>query len=205
MKHYKWVRQNEQTPDGKSHMRKSIKLVSTHHICSQGWWREMSSHQLQCTFNQVTQKFIWSMPKVDDIFSQLNGVKYFSTLDLWAGYHHIPLDESSIPKQHWPCHLENMNTSKYLLHSNWLQQSSHPPQSMWCQMKRIAVFNVKNQNTLLDIVLILGAVNATNMIILPWTAHTEYLLLELQQHITRHTKVIIPDQVQGTTVKIKTD
>ena len=38
------------------------------------------------------------MPKVEDIFSQLNVAKYFSTLDLQAGYHHIPLDESSIPK-----------------------------------------------------------------------------------------------------------
>ena len=38
------------------------------------------------------------MAKVKDIFSQLNGAKYFSTLDLWAGYHHIPLDELSIPK-----------------------------------------------------------------------------------------------------------
>ena len=38
------------------------------------------------------------MPKVKDIFSQLNGAKYFSTLDLQAGYHHIPLHESSIPK-----------------------------------------------------------------------------------------------------------
>ena len=38
------------------------------------------------------------MPKVEDIFSQLNGAKYFSTLDLQARYHHIPLDESSIPK-----------------------------------------------------------------------------------------------------------
>ena len=38
------------------------------------------------------------MPKVEDIFSQLNGTKYFSTLDLQAGYHHIPLDEESIPK-----------------------------------------------------------------------------------------------------------
>ena len=38
------------------------------------------------------------MPKVEDIFSQLNGAKYFSTLDLQAGYHHIPLDEASIPK-----------------------------------------------------------------------------------------------------------
>ena len=38
------------------------------------------------------------MPKAEDIFSQLNGVRYFSMLDLQAGYHHIPLDESSIPK-----------------------------------------------------------------------------------------------------------
>ena len=38
------------------------------------------------------------MPKVEDIFSKLNGAKYFSTLDLWTSYHHIPLDKSSIPK-----------------------------------------------------------------------------------------------------------
>ena len=38
------------------------------------------------------------MPKVEDIFSKLNGAKYFSTLDLPAGYHHIPQDKSSIPK-----------------------------------------------------------------------------------------------------------
>ena len=38
------------------------------------------------------------MPKVEDIFSKLNGAKYFSTLDLWAGYYHTPLDKSSIPK-----------------------------------------------------------------------------------------------------------
>ena len=38
------------------------------------------------------------MPKVEDIFAQLNSAKYFSTLDLQAGYHHIPLDDSSIPK-----------------------------------------------------------------------------------------------------------
>ena len=38
------------------------------------------------------------MPKVEDIFSQLNEAKYFSMLDLQAGYHYIPLDESSIPK-----------------------------------------------------------------------------------------------------------
>ena len=48
--------------------------------------------------NKVTRKFIWPMPKVEDIFSQLNGSKYFSTLDLRAGYHHIRLTTDSIPK-----------------------------------------------------------------------------------------------------------
>ena len=38
------------------------------------------------------------MLKVEDIFSKLNGAKYFSTLNLQAGYHHIPLDKSSILK-----------------------------------------------------------------------------------------------------------
>ena len=38
------------------------------------------------------------MPKVEDIFPQLNGSKYFSKLDLQTRYHHIPWDEASIPK-----------------------------------------------------------------------------------------------------------
>ena len=48
--------------------------------------------------NKVTRKFTWPMPKVEDIFSKLKGATYFTTLDLCAGYHHIPLDKSSIPK-----------------------------------------------------------------------------------------------------------
>ena len=48
--------------------------------------------------NKVTKKFTWPMPKVQDIFSKLNAAKYFSTLDLRASYHHIPLDKSLIPK-----------------------------------------------------------------------------------------------------------
>ena len=42
---------------------------------------------------------MWPMPKVEDIFSKLNGATYFTTLDLHAGYHYIPLDKSSIPKR----------------------------------------------------------------------------------------------------------
>ena len=38
------------------------------------------------------------MPKVEDIFSNLNGTTYFTTLDHRTGYSHIPLDKPSIPK-----------------------------------------------------------------------------------------------------------
>ena len=48
--------------------------------------------------NKVTRKFKWPMPKVKDIFSKFNGATYFTTLDPCTGYHHIPLDKSSIPK-----------------------------------------------------------------------------------------------------------
>ena len=39
-----------------------------------------------------------AMPKVEDNFSKLNEATYFTTLDLQASYHHIPLDKLSIPK-----------------------------------------------------------------------------------------------------------
>ena len=35
--------------------------------------------------NKVTRKFMWPMPKVEDIFSKLNGATYFTTLDLCTG------------------------------------------------------------------------------------------------------------------------
>ena len=77
-------------------MRKSIKLVSTI-VALKGDGGKCLVNDYH-TLNKVTRKFIWPMPKVEDIFSQLNGAKYFSTLDLQAGYHHIPFDEPSIPK-----------------------------------------------------------------------------------------------------------
>ena len=60
--------------------------------------------------NKVTRKFTWPMLKVEDIFSKLYGATYFTTLDLRAGYHHIPLDKPSIPKQLLIHPLGSMNT-----------------------------------------------------------------------------------------------
>ena len=48
--------------------------------------------------NKITQKSIWPMPKVEDVFSKFNSAKYFSTLNIHARDYHITLYEYSIPK-----------------------------------------------------------------------------------------------------------
>ena len=70
-------------------------------------------------------------------------------------------------------------------------------------MKKIAVSGVNNQDISHDIALTLCAMNVTNMVTLSWTVHTEYHLQEVQQHTINHIKVTMPDQIQGTTVKIE--
>ena len=65
--------------------------------------------------NKVTRKFTWPMPKVEAIFSKLDGATYFTTLDLRAGYHHIPLDKPSIPKMAFNSPSENTNMSRFHL------------------------------------------------------------------------------------------
>ena len=98
MKHYEWVKDEIK------------KLLAAKVICTScsSWSAPIivvpKSDGRKClvidyrALNKVTRKFTWSMPKVEDIFSKLNGATYFTTLDLQAGYHHIPLDKLSIPK-----------------------------------------------------------------------------------------------------------
>ena len=98
MKHYQWVKDEIE------------KLLAAKVICSSrsSWSAPIivvpKGDGGKClvidyrALNKVTRKFTWPMPKVEDIFSKLNGATYFTTLDLWAGYHHIPLDKPSIPK-----------------------------------------------------------------------------------------------------------
>ena len=98
MKHYQWVKDEIE------------KLLATKVICTScsSWSAPIivvpKGDGGKClvidyrALNKVTRKFTWPMPKVEDIFSKLNGATYFTTLDLRAGYHHIPLDKPSIPK-----------------------------------------------------------------------------------------------------------
>ena len=98
MKHYNWVKEeiNKLLEAGvirNSHSSWSAPIIVVPK--GDGGKRLIIDYR---ALNKVMRKFVWPMPKVEDIFSQLNGAKYFSTLDLRAGYHHIELTADSIPK-----------------------------------------------------------------------------------------------------------
>ena len=98
MKHYQWVKEEIE------------KLHAAKVICSsRSSWSALiiivpksdGGKHLVINYralNKVTREFTWPMPKVEDIFSKLNGDTYFTALDLRAGYHHLLLDKPSIPK-----------------------------------------------------------------------------------------------------------
>jgi hypothetical protein len=48
--------------------------------------------------NEVTIKNKYPLPKIEDLFDQLNGAKVFSKIDLRTGYHQLKVRESDIPK-----------------------------------------------------------------------------------------------------------
>jgi hypothetical protein len=48
--------------------------------------------------NDVTIKNKYPLPKIEDLFDQLNGAKVFSKIDLRTGYHQLKVHESDIPK-----------------------------------------------------------------------------------------------------------
>ena len=48
--------------------------------------------------NEVTIKNKYPLPRIDDLFDQLKGAKYFSKIDLRSGYFQLKIRESDIPK-----------------------------------------------------------------------------------------------------------
>ncbi|KAI3827856.1 hypothetical protein L1987_01943 [Smallanthus sonchifolius] len=48
--------------------------------------------------NKLTVKNRYPLPRIDDMFDQLQGAKYFSKIDLRSGYHQLKVQEKDIPK-----------------------------------------------------------------------------------------------------------
>ena len=48
--------------------------------------------------NRVIVKNKYPLPRIDDLFDQLKGVKYFSKIDLRIGYHQLRVMEEDVPK-----------------------------------------------------------------------------------------------------------
>ena len=48
--------------------------------------------------NKLTIKNKYPLPRIDDLFDQLKGAKYFSKIDLRFGYHQLKIKPEDIPK-----------------------------------------------------------------------------------------------------------
>ena len=48
--------------------------------------------------NDVTIKNKYPLPKIEDLFDQMNGARVFSKIDLRTGYHQLKIREKDIPK-----------------------------------------------------------------------------------------------------------
>ena len=48
--------------------------------------------------NKVTIRNQYPLPRIDDLFNQLQGVKVFSKIDLKSGYHQLKVRREDVPK-----------------------------------------------------------------------------------------------------------
>ena len=70
--------------------------------------KKSGASRLCCDYRKldaVTRRDSHPLPNIRDIFDQLQGSSFFSLLDLESGYHQVKLDEASIPKTAFTCHM----------------------------------------------------------------------------------------------------
>ncbi|GKE75166.1 putative reverse transcriptase domain-containing protein, partial [Tanacetum coccineum] len=59
--------------------------------------------------NKLTIKNHYPLPRIDDLFDQLQGACYFSKINLRSGYHQLRVREEDIPKTAFRTHYKEVN------------------------------------------------------------------------------------------------
>ncbi|GJT04093.1 putative reverse transcriptase domain-containing protein [Tanacetum coccineum] len=64
--------------------------------------------------NKLTIKNHYPLPRIDDLFDQLQGSQYFSKIDLRSGYHQLRVHEDDIPRSHLGLVMDILSSQPYL-------------------------------------------------------------------------------------------
>ena len=56
------------------------------------------------TLNRMTRKHVFSLPLIDDVFSELRNSNFFRSLDLGSGYSQVPVEDKDRRKTVVVCH-----------------------------------------------------------------------------------------------------
>ena len=97
LKHYDWVKDERDTLLEAGVMKESHSSWSAPIVLPKG----DGGKRLYVDFrplNAITRTYVWPMPRVKDIFAKLGKARFFTTLNLRSGYHHITLDDDAIKK-----------------------------------------------------------------------------------------------------------
>nr|GEW23467.1 putative reverse transcriptase domain-containing protein [Tanacetum cinerariifolium] len=71
-----------------------LTLESISFVCQEERWLCIDYHVL----NKLTVKNRYPLPRIDDLFDQLQGSRVYSNIDLRSGYHQLKVREEDIPK-----------------------------------------------------------------------------------------------------------